>query len=93
MTFSKRIKVINKNGLHARPASGLVNIANGFESELHLSRIDGDSRKADCKSVLQILLLGASKDTELELSAKGIDAADAINEISDYFNRNFDEFV
>lgn len=93
MTFSKRIKVINKNGLHARPASGLVHIANGFESELHLSRIDGDSRKASCKSVLQILLLGASKDTELELSAKGIDAADAISEISDYFNRNFDEVI
>ena len=48
---------------------------------------------ADCKSVLSMLLLSAEKGTELILSGNGNDAHIAIKEISDYFDRNFDEIL
>jgi phosphotransferase system HPr (HPr) family protein len=93
MLFRKKLKVSNKHGLHARPASKIVNIVNKFKANLFLTRLDGNGKRADCKSVLQMLLLGANKDTELELIAEGVEAYEAIEEVSSYFNRNFDEVV
>ena len=93
MTIERKLIVNNKHGLHARPATNLVKLAQKFKSETILYKVDDKNTKADCKSVLSILLLGAIKGTELILHGNGIDAPNAIEEISGFFERNFDEVV
>ena len=90
MQIKKKIIINNKNGLHARPATEIVNLANKFESDIKLYKQDKNMITADCKSVLSMLLLSAEKGTELILSGKGDDAHMAVKEISDYFEHNFD---
>lgn len=89
--ITRTVKVGNSMGLHARPAAQVVHLANRFQAELKLRRIDGKGSDADCRSVLAMLMLAACKDTELELRANGDDAAEAIEVLVDYFDRNFDE--
>ena len=91
--IKKNLKVNNKLGLHARPATALVRLAQKFRSSITLYKVNNEEKKADCKSVISILLLGANKGTELVLCGIGDDAHNAIEEISNFFNRNFDEVV
>ena len=90
-TILEKMTVCNAMGLHARPAAQLVHIAGKFKSDLKLRRADGKGNEADCRSVLAMLMLAAAKDTELELRACGEDAGEALEALSGYFNRNFDE--
>lgn len=91
--IKKNLKVNNKLGLHARPATALVKLAQKFRSSITLHKVNNEEKKADCKSVISILLLGANKGTELVLCSIGDDAHNAIEEISNFFNRNFDEVI
>lgn len=87
---SRRVKVGNVMGIHARPAAQLAHLAGRFQSDVKLRRLDRRV-EADCRSVLAMLMLSATKDTELELYASGVDAAEAVESLSGYFARNFDE--
>jgi phosphocarrier protein HPr len=57
--------------LHARPAARFVRIAMGFNATVQVFAAD---RRADAKSLLAVLALGARRDTALRLSAEGPDA-------------------
>jgi phosphotransferase system HPr (HPr) family protein len=61
--------------LHARPAARLVRIAMSFEATVH---VFADDRRADAKSLLAVLGLGARRGTALRLSAEGPDAEIAL---------------
>jgi phosphocarrier protein len=87
----RKVRVGSALGLHARPAAQIVHIAGKYDSELKLRRTDGKGSDADCRSVLAMLMLAASKDTELELRGCGIDAVEAVNSVAEYFERNFDD--
>ena len=93
MEIKRKLKINNKFGLHSRPASQIVNLAKKFNSELLLYRQDQETEKADCQSIISLLMLGANHGTELILSGKGNDANIAIQEIAEYFERNFDEIA
>ncbi len=82
------VKVINELGLHARPAAKLTQKANEFLSEIKL--IKGD-RQVNCKSIMGVMLLAASKGTELTLIADGTDEAEAVEEICKLFENRFEE--
>ena len=77
-------------GLHARAAAKLVRVANGFESEVLLRRLD-TSASADAKSILSILMLAASHGTALQASAEGVDEEAAISAIEQLFADGFGE--
>jgi phosphocarrier protein len=66
----------------------LVRLAQKYDSDVLLYRVGEENKMANCKSVLQILLLGANKGTELILSSYD---SNAIEEISGFFERSFDE--
>ncbi|MEE8350358.1 MAG: HPr family phosphocarrier protein [Acidobacteriota bacterium] len=66
------IRIKSELGLHARAAAKLVKLASQFESDIRLSRLNGP-QQVDAKSILGILLLAASKGTELELDIDGSD--------------------
>jgi phosphotransferase system HPr (HPr) family protein len=83
------VAVRNKLGLHARAAAKLVRIANSFQSELRLERLDGTS--ADAKSILNVLMLLASGGTELRAIADGQDEQLAIEALAAIFEAGFGE--
>jgi len=87
--LTQTVTIGNEMGLHARPAAQLVHLAGKYQSGLTLHRKDGVT--ADCRSVLSLLMLAASKGCELEVVADGGDAKEALAEIVSYFQRNFDE--
>ncbi len=82
------VKVLNALGLHARPASQLVRLANTFQSSITLIHPSGSG---NCKSVLDLLMLAAGRDTALKLVAEGSDAEDAVKAISGLFQDKFGE--
>ncbi len=77
-------------GLHARAAAKLVRVASGFHSDVLLRRIDG-AASADAKSILSVLMLAASRGTQLQASAEGIDEEAAMNAIDKLFAEGFGE--
>jgi phosphotransferase system HPr (HPr) family protein len=90
MIIEKELKVNNELGLHARPATHLVKIANKFDSNIFLYKSDDKTKKADCKSILSVLLLGATNGTNLILTGNGPDISEAIKEISSFFENKFE---
>jgi len=88
--IEKRVTVTNHLGLHARAAARLVQLANQFQSDLRLERVD-DSATADAKSILSVLMLAATAGTELSVMAEGVDEPEAIAALSNLFRTGFGE--
>jgi len=88
--IEKRVRVSSRLGLHARAAASLVRLANEFQSKITLQRLDGNV-EADAKSILSILMLAASRGTELRLLANGSDEGEALDAVAELFARGFDE--
>ena len=84
----RTMTIVNKLGLHARAAAKLIDLASGFESSIRVYR---DGREADAKSIMQVMMLAASKGTDLEVAAQGPDAADAVAAIERLVAGRFDE--
>lgn len=82
-TETKTIEVTQKSGLHLRVASELVNICKKHDAKVVFTCKDCEETEG-C-SILSILLLGAQKGDMLTINAKGIDAKEVINELSNYF--------
>ncbi|WP_372737421.1 HPr family phosphocarrier protein [Neptunomonas sp.] len=83
-----KITIINKLGLHARAAAKLINTTTRFAADI---RICKDGREVDGKSIMSVMMLAASKGTELTITADGTDQADAISAIATLINNRFDE--
>lgn len=83
-----RLTIINKLGLHARAAAKLVTLANQFSADI---RINKDGREVDGKSIMSVMMLAASKGTEIGLIAAGEDASQALDALTTLINNRFDE--
>jgi phosphocarrier protein len=88
--IQRTIVVENKLGLHARAAAKLVHLTSRFSSDIHVSR-DGYQQAIDCKSILGVLMLAASKGTRLILSINGKDEMEASDAIGRLFAAKFGE--
>lgn len=86
--LQRTVVVRNPQGLHLRPADLLVKRASRYDADVLLGR---DGQMADCKSILSILTLGAAQGAELDLTAEGVDAAEAIDSIAELFDHGFFE--
>lgn len=80
--------IINKLGLHARAAAKLAKTAGRFGCECQLT---AKGKSVDCKSVMALMLLAASKGTEVQLNCSGNDATEATEAITTLINNRFDE--
>ena len=79
----RKVKISNRLGLHARASATLVRRATQFTSNIELVRED-TGQAADGKSILSVLLLAASRGTDIIVRVTGSDelrAADAIVEL------------
>jgi phosphotransferase system HPr (HPr) family protein len=88
--IERRVIVVNRLGLHARAAAKLVRAAGAFRSAIRIERTDGGA-SADAKSILSVLMLAASRGTELKLTAEGADAAQAIDAVCALIEDGFGE--
>ncbi len=86
--LQEELLIINKLGLHARAASKFVTTASAFTSQV---RIGHDSKMVDGKSIMSVMMLAASKGTNLNLEVQGDDAQAAILAIKELVANRFDE--
>jgi phosphocarrier protein HPr len=85
-----RITIVNRLGLHARAAAKLVRAATAFRSSLKLARLDRGV-VADAKSILSVLMLAASRGTELQVTAEGPDEGQALETMCRLIGGGFGE--
>lgn len=81
--------IINKRGLHARAATKLAKLAGLFNCSIEVRREAGNW--VDAKSVMGLMLMAAAQGTPLEIKTEGLDADQALNEITDLINDFFGE--
>lgn len=80
--------ILNKLGLHARAAAKFVTMASQFESDIQVSR---NGRTVNGKSIMGLMMLAAAKDTEINITADGADAQQAMHDIEALINDFFGE--
>ena len=85
-----RVQIVNRLGLHARAAAKLVRAATAFSSAVRLERADRAS-SADAKSILSVLMLAASRGTELRITAEGEDEREALDALCGLIAGGFGE--
>tara|TARA_B100001250_G_C19577114_1_gene690283 strand:- start:227 stop:496 length:270 start_codon:yes stop_codon:yes gene_type:complete len=85
---SQDILIINRLGLHARAAAQLVRLANEYPCEI---KLDNNGLVKDAKSVMEVLMLGATEGTTLKLTASGKKEGEALEAISELFAARFNE--
>lgn len=85
MTAEMIMEVRGANGLHARPASMLVQLAGKFQSAVSL---EGGGKQASLKSLLGILGLGLRQGTQVRITATGPDAQDALQAVAAILERD-----
>jgi len=86
--IERTVKIINKAGLHTRPAATVVKMAAKYKCEFFISR---GGMNINGKSIIGVMTLAAEEGAELVLSFNGEDEEQAAKEIIDYFERGFDE--
>lgn len=84
----KNVTIINKAGMHTRPASTIVRIAAKYKSDFYLSR---DGFQVNGKSIIGVMTLAAEEGAVLELRFDGPDETELSKEMIDFFERGFDE--
>ena len=88
MTAERSVQILNRNGLHARPAAEIVKAAAKFRSEITLQR---DDLEVNGKSIMGVMMLAAEYGATLTLRANGPDAEDAVNTIAGVIASKFGE--
>jgi phosphocarrier protein len=86
--IEKNVEIINKAGLHTRPAATVVKIASKFESEFYIMK---DGFSINGKSIIGVMTLAAAKGSVIKLTFEGEDEVQMADAILDFFNRGFDE--
>ncbi|WML49431.1 phosphocarrier protein HPr [Neobacillus sp. PS3-34] len=76
----KQFKVISETGIHARPATLLVQTASKFDSEIHL---EYKEKKVNLKSIMGVMSLGVAQGADIKISAEGNDAEEALNSLEE----------
>ena len=84
----RKVKIINKLGLHARPAAMLVKTAGKYKSEVTISK---DDMEVNAKSIMGVMMLAAEKGSIVTIRAEGEDEAEVVDALVGLVERKFDE--
>jgi phosphocarrier protein HPr len=80
----KQFKVIAETGIHARPATLLVQTASRFDSEINL---EYKGKTVNLKSIMGVMSLGIGQGADIKITAEGSDANDALNSIAEMMKK------
>ena len=86
-TFTRTVTVTNPHGLHARPTNVIVKTVRKYDAQV---AIQNGSQIADATSIFDLMSLGAGQGTELVLSAKGRQAQEVIEALTQQFDAEFE---
>jgi phosphocarrier protein len=86
--LQREVLVMNKNGIHARPAAEIVKAASKFRSQITLSRED---MEVNGKSIMGVMMLAAEYGSTILLKADGPDATEAVDALSALITGRFGE--
>jgi len=84
----RKVKIINKLGLHARPAAMFVKTAGRYKSEVTISK---DDMEVNAKSIMGVMMLAAEKGSIVIIRAEGEDVAEVVDALVGLVERKFDE--
>ena len=82
------VTILNRAGIHARPAAVLVQAAKDFKANIYFER---DKDRINAKSIMGILTLAAAYGAELKIIAEGEDEKEAVETIVRLFETKFEE--
>ncbi len=87
--IKRELEIINKTGLHARPASEFVLLAKKYESKVTIAKVGGEAVNA--KSMVRLLAESIGQGTKVELAVDGPDEVEAMEELSKLIESGFGE--
>lgn len=76
--ISKKIKITNEAGVHARPATSLVNVCMHYDCQILLNAL---KHSVDFKSIMGVMSLGVYSGTIVEIVCDGSDEEEAMKSI------------
>lgn len=84
----KDFTILNKLGIHARPAAQFVKMANRYQSVI---MVEKDGEEVDGKSIMGLMMLAAGHGSTIGVSVEGSDEDAALDAIADLIARKFEE--
>lgn len=82
------VRIVNRAGMHARPAAEFVKTAGRYKSEI---TVEKDGLEVNGKSIMGVLMLAAEQGSSLRVAAQGADARAAVDALADLIGRGFEE--
>ncbi|MBE2218154.1 MAG: HPr family phosphocarrier protein [Ignavibacteria bacterium] len=86
--IEKKVKIVNKAGMHTRPASAIVKIASKYRSDFYIVK---NNFRINGKSIIGVMTLAAEQGSELTLELDGEDEEKASAELVKFFEDGFGE--
>ncbi|MDO5451433.1 MAG: HPr family phosphocarrier protein [Akkermansia sp.] len=86
--ITKQLTVLNKLGIHARPAAQFVRVASRFQSEVSVEK---DGEAVDGKSIMGLMMLAVGWGAVVNVSTEGPDEAEAMQALEELVNSKFGE--
>ncbi len=80
--------ISNQRGLHARAAAKFVKLAENFAAEIMVIK---DDMRVSARSIMGLMMLAATRGTQIKICATGTDAIDAVTALTELVKRKFDE--
>ena len=86
--MERTVEIVNRNGLHARPAAEIVKLSSRFNCEITIVR---DDLEVNGKSIMGVMMLAAEYGSNILVRANGPDAEQAVNAIAELVAAKFGE--
>lgn len=86
--FERHVEIVNRAGMHARPAAEFVKTAGRFAAHI---TVEKDGLEVNGKSIMGVLMLAAEQGSLLRVAARGDDAQAAVDALAALIGRGFEE--
>jgi phosphocarrier protein len=86
--ITREIAILNQYGIHARPAAMFVKTASKYEADV---TVEKDSVRVSGKSIMGLMTMEASCGTKIKITAEGVDADEAVEELQRLVEHKFYE--
>jgi phosphocarrier protein HPr len=86
--IEKEVPIVNRLGLHARPAAMFVRIASRYRSEIWVAK---EGEEVNGKSIMGLMMLAAGQGSKLRIRCEGTDAPKAMAELEELIKARFNE--
>ena len=84
----RTVQIVNRMGMHARPAAEFVKLAGQFAAEISVEK---DGLRVNGKSIMGVLMLAAEHGSHLMIRGEGTDAPEAVDALASLVHQGFAE--